>query len=189
MAPAVELSSQTFARLQAHAVPLVDNIEMVINRLLDIVEKGSDAESTRGVAGAAVREFNPLMPPELTHTKVLSATLCGQNFARTNWNKLLDSAILEAKKRSKSVEALRRLVVVNCVVGRKEDEGYRYLESAGISVQGQDSNGAWKAIAHIAQQLGCRMEVKFVWREKDGAAHPGVTGQFSIAELRPPKDA
>ena len=35
MSPTVELSQQTFARLQKYAVPLVDNIESVINRLAD----------------------------------------------------------------------------------------------------------------------------------------------------------
>ena len=38
MAPSIELSSQTFARLQALAVPLVDNPETVINRLIDFFE-------------------------------------------------------------------------------------------------------------------------------------------------------
>jgi hypothetical protein len=33
--PSVELSPQTFARLQAHAVPLADNIETIIGRLID----------------------------------------------------------------------------------------------------------------------------------------------------------
>ena len=38
MSPSVELSPKPFARLQAHAVPLVDSIESVINRIVDYYE-------------------------------------------------------------------------------------------------------------------------------------------------------
>ena len=50
----------------------------------------------------------------------------------------------------------------------------------GISVQGQDGNGAWRAACHIAQKLGLALTARFVWREKDGAAFPGISGQFTV---------
>lgn len=54
----------------------------------------------------------------------------------------------------------------------------------GLSVQGQDANGAWRAALHVAQQLRCPLKVTFIWRDnKDGAAFPGVTGQFSMPGL------
>jgi hypothetical protein len=185
MSPSVELSPTTFSRLQAHAVPLVDNIESVINRLIDFYES-RDGAPVPAAAGDLdnVRQFNPSAPPNLTHTKVLAIEFAGRALDRgqANWNGLLNVAIREAKAASKSVAEFKKLIIVNCVDGQKNDEGYRYLPDVGLSVQGQDANGAWKAACHIAQQLGRDLTVTFVWREKESAAFPGVTGRFLIAK-------
>src|SRR5271166_475280 len=184
MTPSVELSAHTFARLQAHAVPLVDNIETVIGRLLDFYEARDGIPATaNGESGAKIRQFNPLSPPSLTHTKVLAAEFCGRplEHGQANWNGLLNVAVREAKGRSKSAADLKQLIVIPYVEGRKEDEGYRFLPEIGLSIQGQDANGGWKAACHIARKLGVAAAATFVWREKEGAAFPGVTGQLSVA--------
>src|ERR1700677_116910 len=175
MMPSVELSAHTFARLQVHAVPLVDNIETVIGRLLDFYEAKDGAPAAEnGESGAKIRKFNPLSPPSLTHTKVLDAEFCGRplEYGQANWNGLLNVAVREAKDRSKSTADLKRLIVIPYLEGRKEDEGYRFLPEIGLSIQGQDANGAWKAACHIAQRLGVTAAAIFVWREKEGAAFP-----------------
>jgi len=183
--PSVELSPHTFARLQTLAVPLVDNIETVISRLIDFYETRDGDPPGRPKNGAAskVRQFNPLSPPPLTHTKVLAVELRGRPLARgqVNWNGLLNAAVREAKARAKSDSELEQLVIVPFVEGQKTDEGYRYLPELGISLQGQDANGAWKGACHIAQKLGLALTATFVWREKEGAAFPGVEGRLSIA--------
>jgi hypothetical protein len=185
MSPSVELSPTTFTRLQAHAVPLVDSIESVINRLIDFFES-RDGAPVPAKAGEPdnVRQFNPSAPPNLTHTKVLEIHFAGRPLDRnqTNWNGLLNVAIREAKAVSKYPAEFKKLIVVNSVDGQKNDEGYRYMPDLNLSVQGQDANGAWKAACHIAQQLGLEVAATFVWREKEGAAFPGVTGRFSLAK-------
>lgn len=184
MAPSVELSPATFIRLQAHAVPLVDTIESVINRLLDGYEtKGSVLGGMdEGSGSSNVRQFNPLVPPDLTHTKVLAVEFDGKPFERgeVSWNGVLRAGVRKAKATAKSTAELKRLVSANFVEGSKTDDGYRFLSDVGLSVQQQESNSAWRAACHIAQQLGCPLNVTFVWRDKEGAAFPGVTGQFSI---------
>ena len=185
MSPAVDLSPTTFSRLQKHAVPLVDSIESVINRVLDAYEtkSGTPVESPGAAEGHPTgRQFNPNTPPDLTHTKVLAIEFGGKPLARgeANWNGLLNAAIREAKARAKSPVDLKKLVIVNCVEGEKSNEGYRFLSDVGLSVQGQDANGAWKAACHVAQQLGRELKAIFIWREKEGAAFPGVTGEFHI---------
>ncbi len=183
MVPSVELSPQTFARLQAHAVPLVDNIETVITRLIDFYEARDGAPMPASATDAAskVRQFNPLSPPILTHTKVLAVEFCGKplEHGQAHWNGLLNAAVREAKARAKSTNELKQLIVIPFVGGQKMNEGYRFLSDVGISVQGQDANGAWKAACHIAQKLGLALTATFVWREKEGAAFPGVTGRLS----------
>jgi hypothetical protein len=163
MAPPVELSAATFTRLQAHAIPLVDTIESVINRMIDAYEKKDESAAAHGQDG---RVFNPDAPPDLTHTKISGVWFCGNQLGRgqDNWNGLLNIAVREAKARSKSVAEFKRLMLVNFVEGDKQDEGYRPLSGTGISVQGQDANGAWRAACHIAQQLKCQLSVKFAWR-------------------------
>ncbi len=188
MAPLIEISPQTFTRLQAHAIPLVDNIESVINRFIDHYEAKSgtpvvDASGNGEQSNA--RQFSPLTPPDLTHTKVLAVEFNGKPLdGRTNWGSLLLAAIREAKAKTKSINEFKKLIVVNYVDRQKEDEGYKFYSDIGISVQGQDANYSWKGACHIAQQLGCSLHVTFVWREKEGAASPGVTGQFSIPARR-----
>lgn len=184
MAPSVELSSSVFARLQTHAVPLVDTIETVIVRLIDAFEQPgkSSPPGDRG-DGQVVRVFNPNTPPNLTHAKILGVTFSGKSLGhgQDNWNGLLNAAVREARARAKTDAEFQALMVVKHVKGEKTDEGYRPLPGAGISVQGQDANGAWRAACHIAQGIGCKLSVKFAWREKEGAAFPGVTGQMSVA--------
>lgn len=181
MSPTVELSPQTFKRLQSHAVPLVDTIETVITRVLDAFEN-MNAPPTDG-DGQNVRSFNPNTPPDLTHAKILGVTFAGNKLGRSedNWNGLLNAAVREAASRARSADEFEQLMVVKHVKGVKRDEGYRPLSGTDVSVQGQDANGAWRAACHIAQQLGCDLSVKFAWREKEGAAFPGVTGQMTVA--------
>jgi hypothetical protein len=114
---------------------------------------------------------------------VLAVELRGRPLAhgQVNWNGLLNATVREAKARAKSAGELKQLVIVPFVDGQKTDEGYRYLSELGISLQGQDANGAWKAACHIAQKLGLALTATFVWREKEGSAFPGVEGRLSIA--------
>ena len=189
MSPTVELTPETFARLQGLAVPFVDNHpESVIKRVLDFFEKHQPSNGSAASAPVTdvlgdIRKFSPVAPPDLTHTKVISISFCGKPWDRSKakWNTLLYEAVQEAKRRAKSNTEFKRLVTVNYVEGQKSDEGYRYLPDAGISVQGQDANSSWRAACHIAQEIGCQLEVTFAWRHKEAAAYPGVTGQFSIA--------
>jgi hypothetical protein len=183
--PSIEISPQTFARLQACAVPLVDNIETVITRLIDFYEarEGASVPGSGAEAASEVRQFNPLSPPNLTHTKVLAVEFCGRpmEHRQANWNGLLDAAVREAKIHAKSTSELKQLIIIPFAEGPKTDEGFRFLSDVGVSVQGQDANGAWRGACHIAQRLGLAIAATFVWREKEGAAFPGVTGRLSVA--------
>lgn len=183
MSPSIELSSATFARLQDHAVPLVDNIESVINRLVDFYEaKAGGAAPVDGSSGVN-RSFAVAAPPDLTHTKILSVKLNGKPLGhdQAKWNSLLFTIVREAKARTSSDTDFHRLGISNIIEKEKNDEGYRYLPDLGISVQQRDANATWRTVSMVAQKLGLALEVVFVWRDRDGAAFPGVTGQFSIA--------
>jgi hypothetical protein len=178
MAPNVTLSPETITRLKSFAEPLVDTFDTVMNRAMDALE----AANSNGVAtNGAIRSLNPARPPNLAYTTVHSIIFNGKRFppAETYWNHLLLAVIREASKKfpPKKVD---ELVICNHVMGKKEDNGYKYLEEAGISVQGQDANGAWKAIAHMLLELKLPLEVEFSWQDNPKAVAPGERAKFSI---------
>jgi hypothetical protein len=176
-----ELRDTTKARIGKHARPFVDTFDSVVNRILDVYEQVAPVQSdvTLPTAGE-LKDFDPATPPNLTHTKVLSITFNGKHFnpEMTTWNALLWEAIRVGREKIQSDEELKRAIAVNFVFGRKEEDGYRYLKDVDLSVQGQDSNGAWKGTFSIARKLGLTFDVVFAWREKEGAVNPGIHGRF-----------
>jgi hypothetical protein len=92
---------------------------------------------------------------------------------------LLNTAIRAARAKAKSAAEQKKLVIVNFVEGQKSDEGYRFLSDVGISVQGQDANGAWRGACHVAQQIGCELKTTFIWREKGRCCVSGDDGTVS----------
>ena len=186
MADPYELTETTKARVAKHAKPFVDTFDSVLNRIIDVYEQVTESpDSDVRPGGLEIKDFDPGTPPNLTHTKVLSITFNGTHFnpEATTWNALLLEAIRIARKKIKSDEELRGLIAVNFVFGRKEDDGYRYLHDADLSVQGQDSNKAWNGTFQIARKLSLPFDVIFAWREKEGSQNPGIKGRFRRGKL------
>jgi hypothetical protein len=154
MSPSVDLSPTTFTRLQTHAVPLVDTIESVINRLLDAYEakSGTPLTPTDSDDGSTARQFNPNTPCSLTHAKVLAIEFGGKPLARgdANWNGLLDAAVREARAKTKSSADLKKLLIVNFVEGEKSNEGYRLLSD--VDDLGAGPGREWR----LERRLPCR---------------------------------
>jgi hypothetical protein len=175
----VELADETFARLQAYAVPLVDTIESVINRALDALDTGSKAQPPQ-VSG--FRPFNPDAPPDLSFTTVKSVTIEGVRLGsnETYWNSAMLALVRLAKKRGMSAQQIGAELLVNNVVGQKEDGGYKYVEEAGLSVQGQDANAAWRAARHLASAIDVSLEITFAWQHNPKAAFSGEAGRFVV---------
>jgi hypothetical protein len=188
--PQIEISDSTLALLKRHAEPLVDTPDTVIakfGRAFEAIRSGHNGAGAPAPvqppadAFAKAYAYNPSRPPDLTHTKILSAKLDGTTVAtRVNWNGLLKQMIQTARTRAKNQDDLRRFISVNFVVGRKEDDGYEYLPDADLSVQGQDTNAAWKGIVHLSRELDMPVEVVFQWRHKPKATFPGKLGRLVV---------
>jgi hypothetical protein len=176
MNPQVPLEPTTIDRLKSHAEPLVDTFDTVVNRAIDALEalKGKSIGHNN-----LARSINPASPPSLSFTTVHSVHLNAKRLppAESYWNQLLLAAIREARKKLPK-EAVKDLVICNSVLGRKEDNGYRYLDDVGISIQGQDANGAWRATHHILKALKIPVEVEFSWQDNPKAASPGTRGKI-----------
>lgn len=180
--PQIAVQDQTFERLQRHARPFVDTPDTIINLALDALEQcARPSASSNGHVMQTERRIDLRALPNLTHTKVLDASVEGVPVAKANWNLLLDEMLRRAMKRVGTFDKLRQLCPVNMVKGRKEDEGYSYLSDIDVSVQGQDANGACRTVVTAAQGLGIAIEIGFMWRHKESAAHPGERARLQIA--------
>lgn len=185
--PDISIQQSTFERLQRHAKPFTDTPDSVIQRALDALEQrdmqppGGKSDSTgEGSGNSTERLIDARALPRLTHTKLLEAAIDGERLAKPNWNLLLDDMLRRAIERVGSFEELHRICPVNMVKGRKDDEGYGHLPEIDISVQGQDANGACRAVVTAAQALGMSLDIGFMWRHKEAAAHPGERGRIRL---------
>ena len=150
----------------------------------DALEETAAEAGGDGPGTDTERQIDPRMLPNLTHTKVLDASIGGQRITKPNWNLLLDEMLRCAVKRVGAFEKLQQLCPVNMVKGRKDDEGFDYLPDIDLSVQGQDSNGACRAVVMAAQGLGIALDIGFMWRHKENAAHPGERARLQVPGTR-----
>ena len=180
MPQTVELSDKTFRRLQSLARPLIDDTNSVIDRLIESFEKMHNSTPTvLADAKSGIRKFDCADAPPLTHTKLLSASVDGVELDRPNWNELMRKLIEIAFRKLGNFEEVRRATGANIVKGQKFDEGYSPLSALDGSIQGVDSNGAWRISYAVAKRLSVPVEVMFEWRDKDAAAFPGKYGILS----------
>lgn len=175
--PEIAIEQSTFERLQRNANPLVDTVDMVVNRALDALEhrKGPPPLPT------AVRQIDERRLPNLTHTKILDASLDGKQIVKPTWNLVVERLLIRAMKQLADFDQLRKLCSVNMVLGRKEDEGYRYLAEIDVSFQGLSANDACGALVVAARNLRIELEIVFIWRDREGAAHPGERARLNVS--------
>jgi hypothetical protein len=182
--PNVDIPQELFSRLEGHARGF-DTPIAVITRAVDALDRETTTpppvmSATRSAPSSSLPDFEALYPPNLTHTKVVSASFDGKAISPANWNRMLDAALIHAAKQVGDFAKLQKIAGVNMVKGEKTDEGYHFLPDAGLSVQGQDANAAWRGIVFIAQNLKCACEVSFLWRNKEGAENPGKSGTMRM---------
>lgn len=172
------LSPETIARLKQFAEPFVDTIDSVVNRAIDALVANTPADPDMKFEEGAYLDSGA--PPNLTYTTVLFASIGGDMLPRAEhyWNLILVAALREARKNLEP-EKIQKLVIGNSIVGMKEENGYKHLSDVGISVQGMDSNGAWRAAFHILRELNIPYAINFRWQDNPKAARPGEVGMFS----------
>lgn len=180
----VELPDDLFARLQKHAVPLIDTPLTVIERALRALEEGD--EEPASLMNVACRTFNPAAPPDLSFTTLKSAKIAGKAMpkADTYWNSVMVSVIQEAAVRGNATQDILDLITVNSQAGKRDDGGFKYIEIAGLSIQGQAANSAWRQAYVLASSFGIEVEVTFYWKNSEKAAMPNVSGTLFIGGVR-----
>lgn len=110
------------------------------------------------------------------------AVLAGRTLpaSATYWNPIMHAVIEEAARRGVGSADLLELMTINCVAGEKTADGYKYLPGAGLSVQGQAADAAWRQAYRVASSVGIGLEVQFIWQDNDKAAMPNMLGSFFV---------
>jgi hypothetical protein len=135
----------------------------------DISEESATAEKTSD--GIVFQNT-----PGLTHTRILSATLNGKTIENINWAGLLVKISRIVKDKGLSKEQLSVELQVPAESFQITERGYKFYPELGVSIQGQSAPDAWRETQRLAQKYKIPVEVKFQWREKDGAQYPGKVG-------------
>lgn len=172
--PQIEVSQQTFERLQALARPLIDSSDAVISRLIDFRIAATTQDDN--FPGPEL-EFPPDSPPTLTFTKLREAAFANQKIQRPTWAELVRVSIEFGMIRF-GFEHLQKITDANITRGRRDGDGYAYIPHLDISLQGEDAPDCWRIAFALARKLSVPILVHFEWRDKEGAAHPGKTGRL-----------
>ena len=169
----ISIEQETFERLQGYAKPLVDTTDTVINRALDALEFQESDGREGEIDTVSTQLVDPQDLPNLTHTKILGASVSGQSVVKPSWSKLFDSLLVTALRQANDFFELRKLCSINMIQGRKVDSGYHYLAEIDISVQGMPANVVCRALVAVAQYHNIGLDITFMWRCKDGALYRG----------------
>ena len=175
----ITITEETFSKLQELAQPLVDTVESVIASLADAeLERRAVPLNSNGRGAnkeGPVLRLNPDAHENLTHARLLSATVDGRPIHKPKWNGVHGYLHVMGRQRMGSFAALRQASDANLRDGRYEENGYIYLPDADLSIQGVDANLAWDHSLGLARALDVKIQLRFEWRHKEGAARPGET--------------
>lgn len=186
--PEITIEQQTFERLQDHAQPFIDTPDSVVRRALDALDNLAKPDTHSFPTPERAHTDHAIDPdhlPNLKYTRVQDASMDGVQVRPANWNSLLRQMLVRAQKHFDDFDQLRRVCTVNMIQGRKDDDGYRYIEEIHTSYQGLNANAAAAASVALAKYFGIALEVYFQWRQKEQALHPGKRACLRLPSRRP----
>lgn len=178
--PAIRIPDSVYRRLEDRVRGFNESPADVIERLLDQSESDNIGENRSRFSSSDAVELNPDAPGDLTHTKVLKAEFGGERVVNPNWNKLLKVAHERALEETGSFSEIAQATKSNIKRGKFDEKGYHPVTTgSGIpdfSIQGKKARTAWPDILNLARYLDADVSVRFRWRDKEEATHPGKDG-------------
>ena len=189
MMPVVRISDATIKKLQPLAIPLTDSIDSLLNRLADAAQEGVPYVLPSLNAPVTLHRQSTPTPwdveahDDLTHTRLISADFDGVMLPKVKgntlaWNTLAKYAHEMAFQKLGSFELLRLATRAHVKEGKYEEEGFVYLPSIDVSLQGMDANMSWDNGVRLAHAINVPVSVVFEWRTNPKAAKPGQKSQL-----------
>tara|TARA_R110002072_G_scaffold274859_3_gene435831 strand:- start:353 stop:904 length:552 start_codon:yes stop_codon:yes gene_type:complete len=181
--PVVRLNDAAFMNLKTLSTWLgkatpSETINYLINQEMDQQDLIQDEISEANNSENEEMVFNET--PGLTHTKVIFATINKQKLDRVNWGNILLAVISAVKDKGLSKEQMSVELQINAESYKVEDKGYSFYPELGLSVQGQSAPDAWKEAKRLSEKYSIPLEVKFKWRDKEGAQYPSKIGVMKV---------
>ena len=181
MMPVIRVSDATFADLGALRTWFGtktpgDTIDRVVREAMDQLGMERDDKSNEVIATASNGAMQFDTAPGRSCTKPLSASINGKSVRSPRWSSMLLTMISQVKAKGLEGEKLVNELGVPSKAERYEDDGFKYHENLGISVQGQSAQDAWKEVDRLAKKWKIPVTVEFWWRQNPKAQHPGRTG-------------
>ena len=160
------ISQSNFQRLQQFATPLVDDLDAVLARVLDLYEKnwgGKPAAPPAEDEDLSVKTYPIENPPLLTYTSLHSVVIDGKSFDKKYWNPVLFEMIRLAAIKL-GTENLKSHLDVNFRDGQHTRFG-EYIKEVDITVQGRDANLCYRSIMKVAKVAKIPVTIDFYWQE------------------------
>jgi hypothetical protein len=184
--PSIILSDVYDQKLRAFVSDFGQTRESIIQELIDaeLERRQRRLPDAKPSDNGDTLALDPESPGSLYHTRIISASINGRNQLRPKWNGLRERMHRVALEKLGSFDLLRTVSGAHLKQGRYESEGFKYIPEGDFSIQGVDANWCWTQILELAQRLKVPVQVRFEWRDKAGAAHPGKTGSLEWTPQR-----
>ncbi|MDB2438665.1 hypothetical protein N9W89_08125 [Hellea sp.] len=175
MAKQIEISEWAYQTISSLMTP-DDTAGSVISRLLASAVSPEHSTQTIVVPSNELN-FHLAAVPDLTFTKIISVQINGKVINANKWKSLRDEMIKLGLESGVSMDDVSS---VHTVKGEKNDEGFEFHESLGISIQGQSAKDSWKTCSDICSIIEANLEVLVQWRDNEKAAYPGKKAKLLV---------
>lgn len=175
----IEVSGANYKRLGEFATGFNATPDSALSAVfaeLDRLQHGNKAEVEE------IATYEADAPPNLAFTNVRRVRFLGDVLPHgmNYWNKVMELVIVEAAKQGWSAKEIMAHSTAPMAIEQLSVQGFRYLPEAGLSVQGQDSNGAWRQIRRLCAACGFSIEIDFQWQDAPKAALPNQRGRLVV---------
>lgn len=147
----------------------------------DLAETADQPQTLEKTGDEETLSFEGTKVPSLLHTRLIDATLDGDdipkkpNYTYLTWNGLRDHLIRRVIKSCDNADLLINLEIQGVISGDRRDAGYKptKIQNKPYSIQGQGSQICWADSVTISKKMGWQIRAEFQWLDKPNAARPG----------------
>lgn len=175
----IEINPANYRRLGEFAVGFGATPDTALSAVfaeLDRLRQGGDSLAVEAVT------FETDAPPNLAFTNVRRVDFEGEVLSHTlnYWNKVMEHVIVAAANAGWSPKDIAARSTAPMSYEMLATNGFRFLPEAGLSVQGQDSNGAWRQIQTLCIACGFKIVIEFQWQDTPKAVLAGQRGRLVV---------